>query len=246
VTNIDPTSNGHFHVCPDCKNQFVQPFVCTTCGAQKLYDETVHSQGAAIERAKRIMQRAVSWLQIKEAAFASAKGPAIIEEMQRYIGDLPVADCKHGRCPHWNGPAAVIANAMYKDQCPWCDLERLGSIIGQLINTAQIKGEPWDSVHNMHLTNMGDTILVNEGLLWKLMIAAHISPSSGHSKEKPEQQAQPEETREDLLRIIGDIHEAVGEDRDSDNASLAGCIRQLLADLRGEIDSQEASKQVGE
>lgn len=27
--------------CPDCKNEFVQPFVCTTCGAQKLYDTTV-------------------------------------------------------------------------------------------------------------------------------------------------------------------------------------------------------------
>lgn len=27
--------------CPDCKNEFVQPFVCTTCGAEKLYDATV-------------------------------------------------------------------------------------------------------------------------------------------------------------------------------------------------------------
>lgn len=29
--------------CPDCRNLFVQPFTCTTCGAQKLYDETVRS-----------------------------------------------------------------------------------------------------------------------------------------------------------------------------------------------------------
>ena len=27
--------------CPDCKNKFVQPFTCTTCGAQKLYDATL-------------------------------------------------------------------------------------------------------------------------------------------------------------------------------------------------------------
>ena len=27
--------------CPDCKNEFLQQFVCTTCGAEKLYDATV-------------------------------------------------------------------------------------------------------------------------------------------------------------------------------------------------------------
>jgi hypothetical protein len=46
----NPTSNRKLHRCPDCKNQFVQPFVCTTCGAEKLYDETVRSQAATIER----------------------------------------------------------------------------------------------------------------------------------------------------------------------------------------------------
>lgn len=39
--------------CPDCKNRFLQPFVCTTCGAQKLYDETVRSQAATIDRLTR-------------------------------------------------------------------------------------------------------------------------------------------------------------------------------------------------
>ena len=38
------------NVCPDCRNTFLQPFVCTTCGAQKLYDETVRSQAATIDR----------------------------------------------------------------------------------------------------------------------------------------------------------------------------------------------------
>ena len=27
--------------CPSCKNEFLQPFVCTTCGAEKLYDATL-------------------------------------------------------------------------------------------------------------------------------------------------------------------------------------------------------------
>lgn len=31
------------YVCPDCKCSFVQPFRCVTCGAQKLYDNTVLS-----------------------------------------------------------------------------------------------------------------------------------------------------------------------------------------------------------
>ena len=31
------------HKCPSCRNEFLQPFVCTTCGAQKLYDATVTS-----------------------------------------------------------------------------------------------------------------------------------------------------------------------------------------------------------
>jgi hypothetical protein len=48
MTDTHPTEN--LHRCPDCKNQFVQPFVCTTCGAQKLYDETVRQQALEIER----------------------------------------------------------------------------------------------------------------------------------------------------------------------------------------------------
>jgi len=36
--------------CPDCKCQFVQPFKCITCGAEKLYDHTVRSQAGEIQR----------------------------------------------------------------------------------------------------------------------------------------------------------------------------------------------------
>lgn len=37
-------------VCRGCKNHFLQDRICTTCAAQKLYDATVESQGAEIER----------------------------------------------------------------------------------------------------------------------------------------------------------------------------------------------------
>jgi hypothetical protein len=47
--NEQRTSNQRLYVCPDCKNQFVQPFTCITCGAQRLYDETVRQQGRQIE-----------------------------------------------------------------------------------------------------------------------------------------------------------------------------------------------------
>jgi hypothetical protein len=49
------------HTCPDCKNQFVQPFTCKTCGAQKLYDETVRSQAATIEQLRAAIDKALEW-----------------------------------------------------------------------------------------------------------------------------------------------------------------------------------------
>lgn len=42
--------NDIWHECPDCRCKFTQPFVCTTCGAQKLYDYTVKSQAEQIEQ----------------------------------------------------------------------------------------------------------------------------------------------------------------------------------------------------
>lgn len=45
-----PLARGEqLYRCPVCECNFVQPFVCTTCGAQRLYDETVRSQAATIE-----------------------------------------------------------------------------------------------------------------------------------------------------------------------------------------------------
>lgn len=37
---------------------------------------------------------------------------------------------------------------------------------------------------------------------------------------------------ETLERIIGDVHEAIGEDRNSDDDSLADTVRKIIADLK--------------
>jgi hypothetical protein len=54
------SSERLLHVCPDCRNQFGQPFVCTTCGAQKLYDHTVTTQAETIQRLTRQLDEAAS------------------------------------------------------------------------------------------------------------------------------------------------------------------------------------------
>ena len=38
--------------CPDCKNTFKQPFICITCGAQKLYDTTLQTAQKRAEKAE--------------------------------------------------------------------------------------------------------------------------------------------------------------------------------------------------
>jgi hypothetical protein len=68
----------NLHTCPDCKCQFVQPFKCVTCGAEKLYDATVRSQAAQIE----LQKKALVWLILN---FESFRDPpkhldAIIQE----------------------------------------------------------------------------------------------------------------------------------------------------------------------
>jgi hypothetical protein len=40
------------NVCPDCKCTFLQPFVCVTCGAQKLYDATLRTAEQRAEKAE--------------------------------------------------------------------------------------------------------------------------------------------------------------------------------------------------
>ena len=44
-------------ICSSCGNEFLQPFVCTTCGAQKLRDETVKALEAENARLKAAMDK---------------------------------------------------------------------------------------------------------------------------------------------------------------------------------------------
>lgn len=47
--------------CPDCKNNFAQPFLCVTCGAEKLYDATLkaaQSELAALRDRFAVMEEA--------------------------------------------------------------------------------------------------------------------------------------------------------------------------------------------
>lgn len=73
MSGIQLPSEERFHVCPDCRNQFVQPFKCTTCGAQKLYDNTVTSQASTIESLRKQLDEAASlvndyyWVECKSA-----------------------------------------------------------------------------------------------------------------------------------------------------------------------------------
>jgi len=40
-------------ICSSCGNEFLQPFVCTTCGAQKLRDETVKALEAEVRALRK-------------------------------------------------------------------------------------------------------------------------------------------------------------------------------------------------
>jgi hypothetical protein len=69
-----PERSENLHRCPGCKNQFVQPFVCTTCGAQKLYDETVRQQALEIERLRNHIFNGQGLMQHYLDQFGSADG----------------------------------------------------------------------------------------------------------------------------------------------------------------------------
>lgn len=48
--------------CSECLNEFVQPFVCTTCGAEKLYDATVREQAMQIESLRALLFECRDWV----------------------------------------------------------------------------------------------------------------------------------------------------------------------------------------
>jgi hypothetical protein len=82
-----------WHQCPDCKNHFLQPFVCTTCGAQKLYDTTVFSQqqvldaqAARIERLERALEawvRSDDYHSASNREWTSIGGATLLAEAYR-------------------------------------------------------------------------------------------------------------------------------------------------------------------
>jgi hypothetical protein len=64
------------NICPDCKCEFVQPFKCITCGAQKLYDVTVISQA---KRIAFLEDKIKDFSDFADAGLPSLMHPAVAE-----------------------------------------------------------------------------------------------------------------------------------------------------------------------
>lgn len=74
------------NICPACKNRFLQPFVCTTCGAEKLYDATVRGQAAEILRQRELLAR---WM--IERGFSTGHGDTtedLLSELAWQVAEL--------------------------------------------------------------------------------------------------------------------------------------------------------------
>lgn len=65
-------------VCRECSNQFIQDPLCVTCGAQKLYDNTVAEQAIQIERLTKKCEQ----LMIALMPFALAGDPHSIAKFR--------------------------------------------------------------------------------------------------------------------------------------------------------------------
>lgn len=53
-------------ICPSCGNEFIQQFLCTTCGAQKLHDHTlkaIEKENAALRQALRAIANPIAAMQ---------------------------------------------------------------------------------------------------------------------------------------------------------------------------------------
>jgi len=71
------------YICSDCRNHFMQPPRCMTCGAQQLYDNTVRSQSKEIERLRAALRLAVDAVE----HWASYASP-YFQEKHDLAGDL--------------------------------------------------------------------------------------------------------------------------------------------------------------
>ena len=82
--------------CPSCKNEFVQPFVCATCGAEKLYDATL----------KTAQDQAALW----EAELAAANARIAELEAEKALVNAHIAELE-------------AENKRLREYCRPCDIE---------------------------------------------------------------------------------------------------------------------------
>lgn len=68
--------------CKECLNLFVQPFVCTSCGAEKLYGATVRGQAMQIERLRTLLSELL--------AVVRGECPSLLDEDSDGFGDLAI------------------------------------------------------------------------------------------------------------------------------------------------------------
>ena len=96
--------------CPSCKNEFVQPFVCATCGAEKLYDATL----------KTAQDQAALW----EADLVAAN--ARIAELEELVSEMThnqrMQDSITAQVME-RAEKAETVNASLREYCRLCDIE---------------------------------------------------------------------------------------------------------------------------
>lgn len=79
------------NTCPSCHNQFHQPFVCTTCGAEKLYDATTRTLTAKVGYRDQLLQRFIDLCfigDVDETTEAYGWGD-LIRETKRALDRVP-------------------------------------------------------------------------------------------------------------------------------------------------------------
>lgn len=76
------------YTCPDCKCQFVQPFKCITCGAEKLYDTTVRQQAERIrhlEASTVILGEIAALVPLSETLAACKTGATLVDWLKAHL-----------------------------------------------------------------------------------------------------------------------------------------------------------------
>jgi len=73
--------DGKWHRCPSCNNDFKQPFLCTTCGAEKLYDATLQSANQRAEQADALAEQLAEKVKYYESITTGAEHKAVDKAM---------------------------------------------------------------------------------------------------------------------------------------------------------------------